>query len=181
MYVQTHIYKEGNVIDFGVMNVALKLKLFKSFLNNKQSVWSTGSSLLRFINRSSHNRPVWTIDVLLLIENLNEKGVFQRFLGNITFHESYLWCVTVWRTDPKIYTVIKAMPVPLKRLEKICCTVPSLSKLSIQYIDFSDWKISKFIRMTLVKDFFPLIRLKGIISLKIWNWFRTPKLNFFYF
>lgn len=83
--------------------------------------------------------------------------------------------------NPKIYTVIKAMPVPLKRLEKICCTVPSLSKLSIQYIEFSDRKISKFIRMTLVKDFFRLIRLKGIISWKIWNWFRTPKLNFFIF
>lgn len=40
--------------------------------------------------------------------------------------------------NPKIYTVIKAMPVPLKWLEKICCTVPSLSKLSIQYIEFSD-------------------------------------------
>lgn len=77
--------------------------------------------------------------------------------------------------NPKIYKVIKAMPVPLKWLE-ICCTVPSLSKLSIQYIEFSDWKISKFIRMTLVKDFFPLIRLKGIISLKILNWFRTPKI-----
>lgn len=83
--------------------------------------------------------------------------------------------------NPKIYKVIKAMPVPQKWLEKICCTVPSLSKLSIQYIEFSDRKISKFIRMTLVKDFFPLIRLKGIISLKIWNWFRTPKLNFFIF